>query len=147
MMVITALLLSASCSKKEEDIAVPEKELLVGSWKFSQSLIFHQTGDTIESANPPVEGCAAMQTWTFAADGKHSFVSYRKSGSDCVVRTTRAGTYTFDADTKKLAITYPNETEIFQVFKVNEAEMWWNVGPIKLDEDTKDYLHMLVFKK
>jgi len=142
-----SMLFVLACGKKDDNTVQLDKAMLIGSWKFSQSLIFHKPGDTIAWADPPLEGCAALQTWAFETDGKHRFVSYKQSGSDCVVRTSRIGSYTFDENTKELAITYPNETEIFKIFKINDTEMWWNIGPIRLEENTTDYLHILVFKK
>ncbi len=143
---VASLLLFTACHKDDDDTTTPNKELVVGDWKFAGFLVLNKPENSASPITAP-EGCGALQTWSFNADGSHHFIHYEKSGNDCVESTRRTGTYTFNENTKDLAITYPNETETFSVYKVTETEMWWNLGTIDYNGNTTDYLHILVFKK
>ena len=143
-----ALLLLFSCSKHTKAPPSISKEAISFRWTLYQvALLDAATGKLFDMEN--ADPCNGESEWVLNEVGNYSLNSYHKNKEGiCEQTRTRTGNYTLDTDGMQLIFNHEGHNpEIYNIYKLNERELWINIGLIDTGNDQDEVYHIIIFKK
>ncbi|MFB9121425.1 lipocalin family protein [Bergeyella porcorum] len=139
--------LSLTACKRDDDNTTAEPSI-VGTWNSSKYVIYSGKDKSILKEEPAT-ACDAKDTMIFTSDKKVSDTYYTESNGTCVENGTDAGTYSYDATTKKLIFHWSGNTTpgTVDVLKLTEKEFEFVDEDFDYNNDGVDDIHTAIYTR
>ncbi|MEG2079352.1 Lipocalin-like domain-containing protein [Chryseobacterium piscicola] len=136
-------------SCKEDDVFGYELDMLKGNWKTEKTEIISGADNTTVLNTDIPNFCSSKSITAFSIDLSTSYQSYSGSGTTCAMTYTK-GTYTYNAETKEMIISYEKDTprpyEVV-ILSSSELRLKQKTGNIDINGDQKIDVSYITFKR
>lgn len=145
--IIAMLMLAtlASCKKDKPKETSPN---VVGTWKMTfQQIVSGKDQSVLQTT--PVLGCSREGDMIFDVNGSFILTAFSKSGDNCVRHEADdfKGSYQYNSNTKKLALTIENETVPLDVVVLTNSELRWSLPTADFNKDGVKDSEVTVFNR